>query len=373
MASQRQVRVATIGAFAGLGVTASTFPALIPSRVQQFGPLALHAAPALFTGLLVGVVLASLLLPRVRALRITAAGVAVQAAALALVLTPSDIAFLCAAALGGIGFGLTETGASLVARALASGSTAGMLSHLTGVVAVSAALIPLILGALLHWSSPAPLVFAAAAGLAVVAALLWRGQLPDTAGASEPRAGSIWPLIAPVAVVLALFVGAESVLSGWSAVIVHTLASLDPSAAAVGTSAFWALMALGRFTFAAILRRGAAPRTTFAVGMSAATALLVAAAVLVTPTPILALGCVALAVVAFAPGYATLIGIALDEASDSAAPRVVGILVASGALGGALLPSAVLSLGAQPATTPTFLILAGATAVVGVLTAVRAR
>lgn len=356
-----------MAAFAGLGVTASFVPAVLPAAGRATAGDLDAAVPALFGGLLAGVLASGPLLRAVPAVRVLQAGGALQALAVVVAACAADAApFVAAAVLAGVGFGLVEAAGSVAAKAVARGSATGLLSTLTGTVAVSAAVTPLLVAA---GASVRP----ALAGLAVVPVVSVVLLGSSTAGGPRARGGgarlrarTLLPLL-PVAVALPLYVGVETVLSGWSAVIPERALGLSPSAAALGTSAFWALMALGRFCAAGMRRRGVRPGTILVAGSAGAAVLLAGAGALVGTAPALALAGVAGAVVALAPTYALVLGLALDRLDVEQSTVLTGALVACGAAGGTFVPAAVLVVGHDPASAGTFTAAAALCALVPAL------
>ncbi|HMH92388.1 MAG TPA: hypothetical protein VK586_15045 [Streptosporangiaceae bacterium] len=104
----------------------------------------------------------------------------------------------------------------------------------------------------------------------------------------------------PGGALLFLFVGAETVFSGWSSVL--PLGGAPARAAALGTSAFWALMAAGRYLAASLLRRGVPPGRYLILGLAAAAVDLAIAAGIGSSAPGVELALAALATASLAPG-----------------------------------------------------------------------
>ncbi|WP_402843988.1 MFS transporter [Microbacterium sp. GXS0129] len=365
-------RTAVYLSFAGLGITTATFPALIPARAASDGDLVLLAAPMLFLGLLIGVLVTTAVGARMRPTAMAAIGSVVQATALiAVPITPGPIGFVAAAAIGGLGFGISEAAGNLVARAAAQTTgTAGLLARLTGVVAIVAATVPLLFAVAHAEPWRISLIGVLAAAHALTAVLLWRSVLPDARPTLAAGRLSHRGTLVIVAIALALFVGVESVFAGWSAVFGERLGGLAPTTASIGTTAYWGVVAAGRFGFAALVHRGHPPRRTFIIGMAAATVLLGVAALLRDVAPIAALVCIAVVVATVATGYAALVGIGLDTVTDAQAPRVVGVLVACGAIGGTLIPAVLLVGTGDPTAVATLLICSALSATVAIAAAV---
>ncbi|WP_136057450.1 hypothetical protein [Microbacterium sp. K24] len=364
-------RTALFAAFASLGVTAAFVPAALPSAERMLSAELSAAVPALFAGLLVGVLLSGPLLVRRPARTTLILGSALQAISLvAGVWAGHPTVFLAAAALAGLGFGLVEAAGSVAAKTAATGSATGLLSALLGTVAVCAALTPLAVAA---GSEALPVLSILAVVPLVTIVLLAGGEEPSPSDAPTRRDLRGLAALLPFAVALPLYVGVETVLSGWSAVIPERALALDPAAAALGTSAFWALMALGRFGAAALRTASVSPVAILAVGTFGAACLMAVAGTLVDRAPEGALLALAASVVLLAPSYGLIVGLALDRLDAARSAAVTGALVACGAVGGTFVPTLVLLIGRDPASSTTLIVSAALCAVVPVLVLVAAR
>lgn len=363
-------------AFAGLGATAAVIPAVIPAMERALGGSVIAAIPALFAGLLIGVLASAPALKRLRAPHLAAAGALVQAVALAVAaFSASPTAFIAGAAVAGIGFGLTEAAASVATKAASTAGAARILTALTGTVAVVAAVTPLLAALTAASGSPGLVLLAVAAVQLLAAGALLagaRGQsgVPRRDRPVRLRRVSVLALL-PIVVALPLYVGVETVFAGWSAVIPAGLLGLDPAAAALGTSLFWALMALGRFLSAAMLRAGIRTQRALIGGVLTAAGLLGVAAWSAAALPALGLAALAAAIVALAPSYALMLGLALDRIDEAEAATAAGVLVACGAAGGTFVPAALLLLTRDPAGAATFLVAALLCLVIAALVAAR--
>lgn len=368
----RRTRTGLFTAFAGLGVTAAFVPALLPSAERAMAADLSSAVPALFAGLLVGVLVSGPLLLRQSPRTALMLGSALQATAIvAAALAGSPAVFLTAAAVAGLGFGLVEASGSVAAKAVAVGSATGLLSALLGTVAVCAAVTPLLVAA---GAGVRP-----ALGILAIVPLLTLAMLAGptavVARAEAPARRDIRGLLAllPFAVALPLYVGVETVLSGWSAVIPERILAVDPGTAALGTSAFWTLMALGRFGAAALRRLAVRPLVILTSATSGAAVLMAAAGMLVESAPAGALLALAAVVVLLAPSYGLILGMALDRLDPARSAAATGALVACGAVGGTFVPTLILLVGRDPASATTFLVSAALCALVPVLVLIAAR
>jgi hypothetical protein len=375
-----------------MGVTSAAFPASLPATAARLAESPARLLPGisvLFGGLLAGVLIVSAVRPRTTP-RLLGAGAVLQAAALlGLAAAPDIVGFYLACLVAGVGFGLAEASGSALARRLAAERTTAALAGLNGAAAVSAAACPVIVAV----AAPGALPLALGVLLLVPLASGWLalrawpvpridrvrrnataiprepgqpsatalssiepGQLSATAGRGGMR--RVLAGVLPGAVLLFLFVGAETVFSGWSSVLPLEVLRLSPRAAALGTSAFWTLMAAGRYLAAALLRRGVPPGRYLVLGLTAAAGDLAIAAWIGSSAPGLQLGLAALATASLAPGYALILGQTLARIDDDAVQRVTGVLVAAGSAGGSLIPLGV-ALGTGAAVPALLLTQAG--------------
>jgi hypothetical protein len=113
---------------------------------------------------------------------------------------------------------------------------------------------------------------------------------------------------------------------------------LSSHAAALGTSAFWALMAAGRYVAGALLRRGVPPGRYLILGLAAAAGDLAVAAWIGSSAPVVQLALAAPATASLAPGYALILGQKLGTAGDDAVQQLTGVLLAVGSAGGSVIP-----------------------------------
>lgn len=371
-APTRRERAGLFTAFAGLGVTAAFVPAVLPSTQRAMAADLSAAVPALFAGLLVGVLASGPLLIRRPSRHTLMLGSALQAVAIvAGSVAGTPVVFIAAAAVAGFGFGLVEASGSVAAKSVAAGSATGLLSALLGTVAVCAAVTPLLVAV---GSGVRPMLGVLAI-VPILPLVLLAGPATPTSPAEAPPHRDVRGLLAlvPFAVALPLYVGVETVLSGWSAVIPERILDVDPGLAALGTSAFWTLMAVGRFSAAGLRRLSVSPIVILVSATGAAAVLMTTAGILVDSVPGVALGGLAAVVVLLAPSYGLILGLALDRLDPARSAAVTGALVACGAVGGTFVPTVVLLIGRDPASSATFLVSAALCALIPVLVLVAAR
>ncbi len=330
------------------------------------------AVPALFAGLLVGVLASGPLLTRWPPRTALMLGSTLQAAAIVVVaLSGTPAVFIVAAAIAGVGFGMVEASGSVAAKSLATGSATGLLSACSARSPSARPSPPLLVAV----GSPARALLGilAIVPLLTVAILAERQPLPPAprfprsatcAGCSSScrspwRCRCMW--------------ASSTVLSGWSAVIPERILAVDPGLAALGTSAFWTLMAIGRFGAAGLRRLSVSPIVILAGATSVAALLMAAAGMLVDSAPVGALVALAAVVVLLAPSYGLILGLALDRLDPARSAAVTGALVACGAVGGTFVPTLILLIGRDPASSTTFFASAVLCALVTALMLVAAR
>ncbi|MFB2597807.1 hypothetical protein ACEXQE_08450 [Herbiconiux sp. P17] len=335
--------------FAGLGATAATIPAAIPAMAEALGaPVAAltPAVPALFLGVLGGVLAAPLGSLRFSPGTSVRAGSVLQAAGLVLAATAgSPAGFVAGAAVAGLGFGLVEVSGSASTHSVHPSAAPRLLLRLTLVVAIVATLTPvLVLGA--SALGVVRVVALLAAVLQLVAAAWPRPVVapPRRSGParSHPVTGAapdrrLLVRLGVLALAIFCYVGVETVLSGWSAAAISVEFGTGAGVAALGTSAFWLLISLGRFSGAAADRR-VAPAVVVIVA-TAGLAVSVGAAALIRDADAVASVALSGVAVFFAgPCYALLLGTGLGMLPAARAVPLTSTLVALGAAGGAAVP-----------------------------------
>jgi fucose permease len=350
MTATRQVRSLAV-AFAALGGTAAVIPAVIPAMADTLGTASvalLPAVPVLFFGLLAGVLATPLItirLPLGTVLIVGALGQAGGLAIAAAAATPTW--FMVGAGMAGIGFGFVEAGGTAAVRMHSAHGAPRLLTRLTVFIAIVATLTPVIVLAAAA-AGHARLVPAAVAVVHVVAAVALRGthREPSDADAIAPSPKpNTLRHTGFLAGALFCYVGLETTISGWSATTVEQQLGTTAALAALGTSAFWLLMGLGRIAGTVLIDARGAGRTALACTTGIALALVTAAATAALD-PLVPLVLLAAAVILSGPCYALLLGVAVSRIRPAYAVSASSSLVAVGAAGGALIPLA--ATGAAP-------------------------
>lgn len=335
MSSGNQTRLLLI--FGAMGAAAALVPAFLPLAASRLGVLdfsLLAAVPLMFGGLFTGVLLAPILSLRLRlTLLIQLATVALSAGLLGLFVASSAQFFLLASAVLGLGFGTLEVSITAAFK-VAGNAGAKQLTKLNLLFAASAMTAPIVLYAESTVFGSA-LILVLVAGVALVLVL---GLETIQANLTEAKlSGSIqlWPLL----IAAIFYVGAESILSGWSSTLVAEITNLEPARAALGASGFWALIALGRWVSFLVTPRfiSASFASSFWALFGAVTLFLAA----VLPANNWTLGLFALATVAAGPIYALLLSLVLERTVARAASTTTTLLILLGASGGFLLPTVV--------------------------------
>ncbi len=341
------------GVFIGMGGTAAVIPALLPALAAQYGvelDAVLPAVPALFSGLVVGIVAGGWWGRRADRATLLSIASAAQAAGLMIIaLSAAPAGLLLGAAMSGAGFGLAEVIGAASARQLAPAGSPRLLTRLMAALAASAMAAPVVV--LMATESGWP---GAAAG--VIAATHLLAVRPPRRGANLPvqvESATVFDdpardtpaRLAPTGTLVLLaagvffYVGAETILSGWSAAAVVAATGAGAGVAALGTSVFWLLMVAGRVLGARILAR---PRATLPLLIVASLLLwgsLLGAAVLAPEGGLPVLALLAVAVLAAAPCYGILVGLVVDHVdADHAAPTASAVITV-GAVGGAVVPA----------------------------------
>jgi len=325
--------------FALLGAAASALPASIPALALEFEVPAsslVGAVPVMFAGLFFGVGLAPLASAKFSDIALVRGFSLVLATGLFLLaISPQASVFISAGFTLGLGFGALEVLGTAASKRLRT-DTASRLTKLNAIFAISAFLTP-ILFVLLSASLSLKLLFFLLFITAVIFAVTYQSEHPAIIQGRKlirPNKPIAAFLLATV-----FYVGAETVIASWSAVLASELGGLDAQLAAIGGSSFWGLLALGRLMSVALTPKVLEPKFALPLWLALAGISLVVAWVswdVVSSNGILlAFG---LAAIAAGPCYALIIGLALDAQAGAHAVALTSTLVLAGAVGGFALP-----------------------------------
>jgi fucose permease len=325
--------------FALLGASASILPASIPAMALKFTvPTSslLSAVPVMFAGLFLGVALAPLISNKFQEGMLIRAFSTVLATGLLLMGNGQSIElFLIASLVLGVGFGVLEVLGTSASKSLQS-ETASRLTKLQAIFAVSAFITP-VLFALAATAFSSTTGFYLIFAFAITFALLCRGS--DRVQAQKRVFKKTNRIVFAFMLAAVFYVGAETVIAGWSSVLVSELGGLDAQLAAIGASSFWGLLALGRLISVALTPRVLSPRLALPMWLALAGAsLLTGWAFWAVVSPLGVLGAFGLATVAAGPCYALIIGLALDAKDSGNSVALTSTLVLAGSVGGFVLP-----------------------------------
>lgn len=326
--------VGLVGAFLGLGMSGALPPALLPVLGDELGDSAQRLSlvlSALFAGLCIGVLVTAVAGPALPSPVTVSMGALVQAAGLiGLAAAGSALGAVVAGLVLGVGFGATELSAMAAARS-AETAAGRWLSHLTAVLAVTSALTPLVFGLLAasgYWR--VTLVAAATVHVATALAVLALGR-------REPRPRPVaWRAAVQLRrghLAVFYYVGGETAIAAWIARLADSALGLQAAAAAAATALFWGSLAAGRILAGHLLGRGLTAGRLLPVALLCAATCLGLAAVLPGVPRLVLLIC---GLVSAGPAY----GLIVATTEGSGDRRVLAVLIAAGALGGALVSAA---------------------------------
>jgi MFS transporter, FHS family, glucose/mannose:H+ symporter len=297
--------------------------------------------PANFFGFVVGVLLCGWLSDRWGRKRVLILGLGGYAAGLALFgLLPWYPAALAASALIGAGSGALEVAASALAADLYPERRAFLLNAVQVAFGVGAAAAPSLVRLALSHGTPWQSLYTWLAMVNTTVALMLvflavpRSTEHEALSLTDLRRVLRTRLFALLCLLQFLYVGAEVSYFSWLPTYFEK--GLAHGAAWVGTvgTVFWLAMTIGRFAMGFLLTRWPLRRLTI---LSATLGALATGMTLAPPSPVAATVFVALAGF-FLSGIFSLI---LAEASENyaqASGTAIGGVVASGGLGGALMP-----------------------------------
>lgn len=355
-----------------MGISASLVPSAIPmvsTKLSLQTADLLPAVPALFGGLFTAVALAPRTIARFGPSTVMRVASLVVGAALALnFLVPTAWVFIASAAAVGLGFGFLEVAATSATRHRQQ-DTSRLLTKLNIAFALSAMSAPLLLALEADvFSSRFTFIVGAVFALAVATTV---GSSPSRNQGRVAEPIFFRGAFVAFALAAAFYVGAESILAGWAATIVFELSSLNPATAAIGSSAFWGLLALGRLLWLVVGAHAVPSSVAMIIWPTfAALSMILSWIAIDSSNSVIALVGFGLATLAAGPIYSLIIGSALDAHQAGSAVALTSFLIFAGAGGGFLLPallqlspeisSATLMAGGGFAATSIFAALASA-------------
>ena len=234
--------------FALMGAATASLPATIPMRANQLGistEQLMPAVPALFFGLFVGIALTPFISKSVTTTNHVRISIAMQTlGVLGIGVLHSQQLFIASSLIIGLGFGQLEVLITSIAR-VESAQLGNLLTRLGIYLASSAFLTPIaIIGLDLMEASHY-------INIAIAVVSIYVGGVFQTEQIYPQSKNFLVLKLANRKVYLlllttAFYVGAETILAGWSAVLFSENISKNLVSAPLGTSIFWAGMTLGR-------------------------------------------------------------------------------------------------------------------------------
>jgi len=236
--------------FMVMGAATAALPASIPFKAQELGLVAhdlLNSIPLLFLGLLIGIVITPNISTYFSASTQIRIALLIQGAGvLGVGLSQNARGFEISALVLGIGFGQLEV---LVTSAIrrTSSDVGGSLTKLGAFLSLSAFLTPLLILVTQRFEMP-NLAFVLITSFTIVNAITFRCSDARESKRSYGFLNSNKNNAILLLIASGLYVGAETILSGWSAVYFQDLFPTIGESAPLGTSLFWLFLTLGRFT-----------------------------------------------------------------------------------------------------------------------------
>lgn len=324
MYAPRPQHAAFAGLFA-LGVWLTSFGPALPFFARQTD-VGLGTAGLLVTALASGSVTASLVvslrLGGAEPVRLITLGLSLAAAASGLLGAAPSLPLAVAATLAlGVGDGLVvASGHALVARTATD--LAGEMNRLNIYFAGGAVAGPLYSGAVLEATGSLELTYAGLSAF-IACAALFAVRTPNVGGGEGAHHGPVVlrPIVAAMALVLFLYVGAEIGLGAWLASYAEDAAEAGVLAGAAITSGYWGAMGASRIAAQHLLVRHD-PRTllvAFIVLSGMGSALLVATGSVLA----VAFAAAFLTGIGFGPVWPLVMGVALPNTTPSTSAAMV--------------------------------------------------
>ncbi len=327
----------SLAIFGSLGAAASIVPSLIPKTASEIGVEAyelLPAIPLLFWGLFLGVLIG----PRLAQARGSQVVVQIASTALAAGLAgvtgaTSAAVFLSGGLVVGLGFGVIEVLVTAQVR-IDGGDAARALTQLNIAFALGAVLSPVVLAVTMRLLETDAIGYLAAL-LMLLSGLSFRAA--NRARSTDSSKLETKPLRLFL-LACALYVGAESILAGWTATIFSELEITSAELAPIGTTIFWGMLVLGRVSSLYLTPRYLSPGGALILWPVVSAAGLGLTFSFVGTAQVAAAG---LAIASFAAGpiYGFLIAKGLEVASVEDSAKATRLLILAGSVGGFAIPA----------------------------------
>ena len=333
---------AQLGAvFAVMGAASAALPATIPMRANQLGiPLTqlMPSIPTLFFGLALGIAFTPLISKVLSTSNHVRNSIALQTiGVLGIGFLDTQRLFIASALIIGFGFGQLEVLITSIAR-VQTEHVGNLLTRLGIYLASAAFLTPIaIIGLDLIGASKVIYLMIASVSLYLVISFKTGQIYTESKNLLVLKLANVKVYLLVLAITF--YVGAETILAGWSAVLFSENISDNLVSAPLGTSIFWAGMTLGRVvgTFVSSKNFSAkATATLWSLGLSISLLFLSritqeasqAAFLLILVTAIFFAG----------PCYGFIIGLAVSIYEQSLAIKSAAFFVLIGSFGGVMVP-----------------------------------
>lgn len=328
--------------FAVMGGASAALPATIPLRANQLGvPITqlMPSIPTLFLGLALGIAFTPLISKVLNTSNHVRSSIALQTiGVMGIGFLDSQRLFITSALIIGFGFGQLEVLITSIARNQTE-EIGNLLTKLGIYLALSAFLTPIaIIGLDLLGASKAIYLMIASVSLYSVISF-HTGQIHTESKnllVLELANTKVYLLV----LAITFYVGAETILAGWSAVLFSENISDNLVSAPLGTSIFWASMTLGRVVGTFVSSKNFSRKvgaTFWSLGLSVS--LLFLSSTTQGASQMVFLLILVFAIFFAGPCYGFLIGLAVGIYEQSLAIKSAAFFVLIGSFGGVLVPS----------------------------------
>jgi hypothetical protein len=333
---------AQLGAvFAVMGGASAALPATIPMRANQIGiPLTqlMPSIPTLFFGLALGIAFTPLISKLLSTSNHVRSSIALQTiGVLGIGFLDSQQLFIASALIIGFGFGQLEVLITSIAR-VQTEHVGNLLTRLGIYLASAAFLTPIaIIGLDLIGASKVIYLMIASVSLYLVISFKTGQIYTESKNLLVLKLANVKVYLLVLAITF--YVGAETILAGWSAVLFSENISDNLVSAPLGTSIFWAGMTIGRVVGTFVSSKNFSAKVTatlWSLGLSISLLFLSritqeasqAAFLLILVTAIFFAG----------PCYGFIIGFAVSIYEQSLAIKSAAFFVLIGSFGGVMVP-----------------------------------
>lgn len=331
----------TTQSFALMGAASATVPASIPYRSAEIGVLSselMLAVPLLFIGLLFGILTTPVLSKLIGINKQVKAALITQALGVLLIgIASSPTFFIFSASLLGFGFGQLEVLITSIMRQI-SENVGRSLTRIGAFLSSAAFLTPLLL-MLANSLKLAFLINILTFFTSVYVAYIFTSPrfevTSQNASLLKSKPTSVYFLL----ITSFCYVGAETILSGWSAVFYENNVSSKATIAPIGTSIFWFALTLGRLIGTWSTNSGLSKKTVALLWSFGFSITLLNLFFLSGKSDGVLFLLVFILTVMFAgPCYGFLIGHAVSFFEAPQAVKSASLYVLVGAIGGSLIP-----------------------------------